>query len=232
MNPPSSTAPPDKREGDKAKAEVQYFPTAPKGAIRELNGAVYKGPDPDLKGKTAIVRVYADYVKAQFDDRETGLGAGWHTFHLDDFEGAEAADEGSSSSEQTLAAQSYRLSTDQLSHLEEVEKQAGRVVEEAHKMTSDDTLMGLQILQAETARAVAAAGAGLKQMGLPAPPQQFLSESSPEALVRAATQLNRHLRHVAPVLLEIRDLGRVIAWALVALTMVGIGYLAFHAVFR
>ena len=58
----------------------------------QISGAVYKGSHPELKGKTALVRVYSDCVLAQFDDLETKLGIGWHPFTRDDFEAVEAGD--------------------------------------------------------------------------------------------------------------------------------------------
>lgn len=52
---------------------------------RERRGVYNRNDNPRLKGQRAMLRVYGHRCLAQFDDRRTGYGHGWHDFELTDF---------------------------------------------------------------------------------------------------------------------------------------------------
>lgn len=49
---------------------------------------VYIGADPNLSGKSALIRTipFSIFVDAQFTDYDTGLSHGWREFYARDFE--------------------------------------------------------------------------------------------------------------------------------------------------
>jgi len=51
-----------------------------------MKHGTYIGNQPELKGKTAILKDFGDTIEAQFDDPTTGLGHGWYPFTRDEWE--------------------------------------------------------------------------------------------------------------------------------------------------
>lgn len=259
-NSPNSASP-----GTPSPSKTDDYATWPPGftpgELRTVE-ARYKGPDPDLKGKMAIVAIYRDYVKAQFDDHATGRAAGWHTFHLDDFEALEGGDlkaeaegednpdpdpdpvpvqigaEGQGAGDKVFPV---GLSDMKFEKTYPNAKSLDLAADLVHR--ADETLVkvreGLSQLPDMARRAEEfnrQAREALDEGGRPAftghavpRPLALPNRDAIEALAVSMAGLNRNLNRMLPVLVELRDLGRIFAWGLVAISAVGIAVLAWKA---